>query len=455
MRAVLVALLSAVCTTALCEQGTGFDPNLRIVVSAEQVVPGGPAPRGLVGADALSRVCAELEVAGVFRCESWWSDGMSGFALSDNNIAAEVSGRVNAEGVRFAVNNDIYQENPVGIRSRPPDRPPRCSRSLGERPASGPREAGVLVQAGATDALSFMSAYARVAPGVNATCFPGCQDSSTFRYRRTGKGVTVYIVDQAVSRTHEEFKRAGGSVAVSGERWYSAAAEANTVEACGSWHGTHVAGLAAGNVYGVAKDARVVSVAVQPGCQQDGRTSDLIAGLDWVLERHRRVGGPAIVSMSLIVVSSGAGSVLELMVQELIDAGVIVVVAAGNFADDACNYMPANLDDVITVAAAQLDVVRGVPYASAWASSNTGACVTVWAPGAYVESASSSSDTETAVYSGTSQATPLVSGVIAQFLEGRRDATVAEVRAFLKGVSVEALTRVPAGTAAEFAQVAL
>jgi subtilisin family serine protease len=458
-------------TFGLCEQGSGFDPNLKLVVSAVQTVPGDKPARVVLGTESLTKVCRDLEVAGKFRCVSVWSTGMSGYAMSDNSIVAEVQKRLpdSASTLRLSLDSDIYYENPVGMRSPPTDEPPQCSRNLREvysrklGTVQGPPPppgcnvtcgdpSGPKVQTGAEDTLSFLSAYDGP-PG----CFPNCQTKGEFRYATSGKGVTVYVVDQAVLATHDDFVRQDGTRAVSADRYYSPVAAVNNASACGAWHGTHVAGLAAGNVYGVAKDAKVVSVAVQPGCQQDGRVSDLISGLDWVLTHHEKNGkGPAIVSMSLIVVSSGAGSVLEGMVRDLIDAGIVVVVAAGNFADDACNYMPANLEDVITVAAAQLDTVRGVSYASAWASTNVGECVTVWAPGAYVKSASSDSDEATAVYSGTSQATPMVSGLVAHFLERYPKATPLMVRQHLLNTSVAgALSRVPLNTKDRFAQVAI
>jgi len=469
---------------AVCEQGTGFDPTLKLILSASQMTAGLPAARTLLGATELSELCVSLEVAGVFRCDLSWTDGMSGYAMSDRSIVAEANARLpaRADSVLFSLSNDIYFENPVGLRSPPIDPPPVCSRNLlsvrGRRrlaaappvygalrgaPGSGaPAYAapcppplygappGFRMQEGATDTLSFMSAYSPVPrPGGPAACYPRCQDAGAFRYAGSGKNVTIYIVDQAVAE-HDDLKGR-----LSPDRYYAQQALENKGQPCASWHGTHVAALAAGHVYGTAKEATIVSVAVQPGCSMDGRTSDLIAGLDWVLARHDRVGGPAVVSMSLIVTSSAAAFVLESSVRDLIDSGIIVVAAAGNFADDACKYMPANLDDVITVAAIQLDNVRGIEYASPWASSNVGGCVTLWAPGAFVTSASSDTPTATAVYSGTSQATPMISGLAAQFLGLTPGATHTDVRQHLQDTSVAALQRVPPATTARVAQVAL
>jgi subtilisin family serine protease len=81
---------------------------------------------------------------------------------------------------------------------------------------------------------------------------------------------------------------------------------------------------------------------------------------------------------------------------------------------DACDFVPAGLPGVMTVAAA--DVTHDATTAFPWSWSNYGQCVDIWAPGVEIESASPDCFECTAVYSGTSQATPLVSGLIAAHL---------------------------------------
>ena len=76
--------------------------------------------------------------------------------------------------------------------------------------------------------------------------------------------------------------------------------------------------------------------------------------------------------------------------------------------------MPAGLPGVITVAAA--DITHDATKAFPWSWSNYGQCVDIWAPGVEIESASPDCFECTAIYSGTSQATPLVSGLIASHL---------------------------------------
>lgn len=81
---------------------------------------------------------------------------------------------------------------------------------------------------------------------------------------------------------------------------------------------------------------------------------------------------------------------------------------------DACDFVPAGLPGVITVAAA--DITHDATKAFPWSWSNYGQCVDIWAPGVEIESASPDCFECTAIYSGTSQATPLVSGLIASHL---------------------------------------
>jgi len=58
-------------------------------------------------------------------------------------------------------------------------------------------------------------------------------------------------------------------------------------------------------------------------------------------------------------------------------------------------------------------------WVSSGSASNYGPCVTVWAPGANIQSASATSDSATEFRSGTSQAAPLVAGAIAMYMENK------------------------------------
>merc|ERR1719210_1319928 len=98
-------------------------------------------------------------------------------------------------------------------------------------------------------------------------------------------------------------------------------------------------------------------------------------------------------------------------VDAAVNAGVTVVVAAGNENSNACNYSPAYVPSAITVGSTtSLDARSGF--------SNFGSCTNIWAPGSDVKSAAHTSDTGSATFSGTSMACPHVSGGAAIVLSG-------------------------------------
>src|SRR6185295_3002322 len=109
-------------------------------------------------------------------------------------------------------------------------------------------------------------------------------------------------------------------------------------------HGTHVAGIVGGTRYGVAKQVRLYSVRVLD-CTGSGTFSGLIAGLDWVVRNGSR---PAVANMSL---SGSSSSSVTSAIQAATQAGITVVVAAGNAGADACSYSPASAPTALTVAA--------------------------------------------------------------------------------------------------------
>merc|ERR1719203_2658870 len=108
-------------------------------------------------------------------------------------------------------------------------------------------------------------------------------------------------------------------------------------------HGTHCAGTAAGESYGVAPDALVRSVKTLSD-QGSGARSWQYTAIDWVTVNGDR---PAILSMSLGGRGSDPG--YSTVIDAAVENGVTVVVAAGNSNSDACNFSPAFAANAITV----------------------------------------------------------------------------------------------------------
>jgi len=224
---------------------------------------------------------------------------------------------------------------------------------------------------------------------------------SAYSYLQTGSGTTAYIVDTGILSTHQQFS---GRV-LSG---YTAISDGNGTNDCHG-HGTHVAGTVGGSTYGVAKNVSLVPIRIL-GCDGSGASSNVIAGLDWILKNGKK---PAVVNMSL---GGDANTSLDSAVENLFNNGYVMVVAAGNSNTDACSSSPARVSKAITVAATDSTDTRA-------SYSNYGSCVDIFAPGSQINSSWIGSNTATKVLNGTSMATPHVVGVVAEMLQSTPTAT--------------------------------
>jgi subtilisin family serine protease len=236
--------------------------------------------------------------------------------------------------------------------------------------------------------------------------------NSTFTATAKGAGVDAYIVDTGILSTHSDFTGRMGA-------GYSAINDGNGTNDCNG-HGTHVAGTTAGTTHGIAKSATLIPVRVL-GCTGSGTNSGVIAGLEWIISHHT-AGTPAVANMSL---GGGASAALDLAVQNVINDGVVMAVAAGNDGLNACNYSPARAVNAITVGSTTTTDARS-------SFSNTGTCVDIFAPGSLITSSWIGSSTAITTISGTSMASPHVAGVAAVLIGRYPTSTPAEIATMLR-----------------------
>lgn len=249
----------------------------------------------------------------------------------------------------------------------------------------------------------------------------------------TGKGVAVAVLDTGIF-LHEDF----GNRVIAFKDYVNHRVEPYD----DNGHGTHIAatiggsGVSSGGAYrGVAPGVSLVAVKVldQKG---NGFASDVLAGLGWIRE-HKDEYNIRIVNISVGSLSRWdmtENSVLVRGVDAAWDAGLVVVVAAGNHGPGRMTITTPGISrKVITVGCSddykEVDVMgnRMVDYSG---RGPTMACVCkpdIVAPGSGIVSCSN----QPARYmtkSGTSMSTPLVSGAIALLLERYPGMTNKEVK---------------------------
>lgn len=223
---------------------------------------------------------------------------------------------------------------------------------------------------------------------------------------KDGAGVHVYIADTGIRTTHTDFDgRAVPTIEFNSSGAFECrAGDARCAYDATDGHGTHCAGTIGGKTYGVAKQATLHAVKILNSAGM-GQWSWFVGALDWVVAHGKK---PAIFSASLA--GQGILQSVEFAINDAVEAGVTVVVAAGNNADDACSYAPGGVASAITVGAVQNPDDELADY------TNYGSCVDLFAPGSAITSVGITTDHAVAIMSGTSMACPHVAGAAALLL---------------------------------------
>ena len=280
------------------------------------------------------------------------------------------------------------------------------------------------------------------------------------RYGVTGKGVTVAIIDSGVQPSVD--------LPASRIRAFVDFVGRKTTAYDDYGHGTHVAGIIAGNGYGsygrytgVAPAVSIVALKVLDG-RGAGSTSNVLAALDWVLANYK-LYNIRVVNLSLghPVYAPIAQDPLVQAVEGLSKRGIVVVAAAGNFGKlqtaqkvYASVTSPGNAPSAVTVGAVNTNgtLKRSDDYVAEFSGRGPTrfekamkpdvvapgyAVVSTAATGSYLLTTYPTTQV-TAGYmrlNGTSMATPVVAGAAALMLGANPSLSAHTVKAVLQYTS--------------------
>ncbi len=217
-----------------------------------------------------------------------------------------------------------------------------------------------------------------------------------------GTGVDVYILDTGINYDHEEFESRAKYPGVdpTDDQKFTRRLGRDC-----NGHGTHVASLCGGKTYGVAKNVTLYSVRVLD-CSGSGAWSVILAGIESVAARAEQTNRSSLISMSL---GGSTNRVVNQAVANAAARGVLAIVSAGNGMANSCSQTPASSSSALTVAGTR----EGDGLFVTPSGTNYGRCVDIFAPGQQILGAGYICNTCTKVLSGTSMATPMVSGLAA------------------------------------------
>ena len=177
-----------------------------------------------------------------------------------------------------------------------------------------------------------------------------------------GTGVGIAVLDSGIDTGHTTFLDKSNGLRVVYSKDFTG--EGRTDDPFG--HGTHVAGIVAGNgrisraeYIGVAPNANLINLRVLDS-RGTGRVSYILAALEWVYQNRARYNiRVANLSLGTAAVESYRNDPVCKAVRKLVDAGVVVVAAAGNNGKDGAGqklygaiHSPGSEPSAITVGAA-------------------------------------------------------------------------------------------------------
>ena len=216
-------------------------------------------------------------------------------------------------------------------------------------------------------------------------------------------------------------------------------------------HGSHCAGISAGTgaigegptsdgstpYRGVAPDAWLVGVKVLDG-GGSGSFAEVMKGMEWTIDNkikyNIRAASMSLGGVWLVELTQEQEERITHLANEMVAAGISLMIAAGNSAGYGTIGTPGAAKDVITVGSTE-DSKELAVYSSKGPTHEGQITPNVAAIGSAVMSVEANSGNGYASYSGTSMATPVVAGMAALLLQANPDLQPLMIRTILESTS--------------------
>ncbi len=251
-----------------------------------------------------------------------------------------------------------------------------------------------------------------------------------------GRGIKIAIVDTGIDPDHPDF---AGRIAATAHFIGNSFLDDNG-------HGTHVAGIAAGNgaasggkYRGVAPEATLY-IAKALDANGDGMMSDAMAGIEWAVEQRVHVIG---LSLGGEGPCDGTDALSETC-DVAVEAGYVVCVAAGNAGPGARTVGPPGCARQVITVGASTDDDQVLSFSARGPTSDGRVKPDLLFPGVNIVSCRARGTSKGRVIneyytetSGTSMATPHAVGAAALLLEAKPGLTPAQVKDLLMKTAVD------------------
>lgn len=256
----------------------------------------------------------------------------------------------------------------------------------------------------------------------------------------TGEGITVAVIDTGVSPHMDLVKPQNRIVG------FKDFVNNKTKPYDDNGHGTHVAGIIAGNGYssrgryaGIAPKANILGIKSLDE-NGSGTTSDILSSIQYVIDT-KNVYNTKVLNLSLGTPTNNSykKDPLSLAAAQAVRAGITVVVAAGNSGPSKKTILsPANTPSVVSVGAVDDNKTKEINDDFIASFSSRGPTVDglnkpdVVAPGVDISSLSSKNTSSYVSLSGTSMASPAVAGACALLYQKEGHLSPQKVKNMLK-----------------------